>query len=181
MWEVELKVPIPEPQRIARLLGETGQWGGRFERRDVYFTRDGDPEGPTAFRLRGDADRWTVTHKRKTIGPSGIEESVETEFDVSDPEAFERFVTSLGFRPAITKVKRGEWWDLGPGFKAELSEVPPLGTWLELERLLPTDAPAEERARARAELEDVLRTLGLQVSAIERRPYTELLRTHRGP
>lgn len=173
VWEIELKARVPQPEEVAKKLQQLGQPGGEFDRRDIYYSSTRD--GPTLFRLRQEGERAVVTHKIKTV-EAGIEHSQETEFSVSDPEAFHRFALSLGYVVTVEKRKRGRWWRLAEDFKAELSEVPPLGFWLELEILLSPEAPAQRRQEAQGRLEETLQLLGLYRASVEGRPYTDLLR-----
>jgi len=175
MWEIELKIPISQPETVAQKLNQLGSWQGHFEKKDIYYTPLTNPQGPTAFRLRQENSTWIVTHKAKTIN-QGIENSRETEFNVSDPQAFDTFVRALGYTTAIKKIKLGQWWKLDHDFKAELSEVPPLGHWLELEILLPDEASENLVHSSRTRLEFVLSQLELDPETIEARPYTEMLR-----
>ncbi len=176
MWEIELKVRVPHPDQIAHQLDGRAVREGDYRREDIYYCPAEDPGGPTAFRLRSDRDSWVVTHKVKTVGPQGIEESRETEFGVSDPQAFDRFAQALGYVAAVRKTKVGSWWRLGPDFKAELSEVPPLGYWLELEILLGFSASDDDIDKAKIRLTGFLRELGLDPNQAETRPYTQMIR-----
>lgn len=176
MWEIELKVPASDPAGLERRLDLLAPRGGSFFKEDVYYCPATDPNGPTAFRIRLDGGVWVVTHKSKTINPQGIEESRETEFGVSDAKAFDRFACELGYVAAIRKTKKGRWWQLGPNFKAELSEVPPLGHWLELEILLDEAAAEPQIQGAKSRLHACLLELGLDPDRAEKRPYTQMLR-----
>lgn len=178
MWEIELKIKISDPEQTAMQLDELGQRGGTYDKQDTYYQLKGDSSGQTAFRLRGEDGRYVVTHKVKAI-QNGVEQSRETEFSISDPEAFGAFAEALGYTVAITKRKIGSWWQL-EGLKAELSEVPPLGTWLELETLLEDSASERDIAAAKTKLETTVIKLGRSPAEAEERPYTQMLREAEG-
>ncbi len=174
MWEIELKIRVDNPEDMKIRLGKLGVFGGSYQRQDIYFSQPDASPPQTAFRLRRDGREAWVTHKFKTLH-NGIEQSLETEFLVQPAEAFEKFVHSLGYAEMIRKEKKGDWWNIGT-IKAELSEVPPLGWWLELEALVSEDSPQEKVDTAKAGLISILTQLGKGAPDIEERPYTQLLK-----
>lgn len=189
-WEIELKAAVADHGALRRRLTAWGRPGAAYHKADLYFTRAGEEEtGLTAFRLRREKDSWTVTHKVKTVDAAGLEQSLETEFQVDDPGAFESFARALGYAPALRKEKRGQAWEragaadssLAPEIrlKAELSEVTGLGWYLEIEALVDEAAPDEVQAHARQAVFETLEILEIQESAIEARPYTQMLREKR--
>ncbi|MCG8478701.1 MAG: class IV adenylate cyclase, partial [Spirochaetales bacterium] len=139
---------------------------------DWYFGFGDDPEG-ARYRLRRDGERWLCTFKQKKI-LDGIEENRETEFLVSDGEAFRLFLYSLGLTCLITKRKEGESW-LVDGVTVELSRVNELGCFVELEVVLSDDAADSDIAAARGRLTALLGRLNVSPASIETRTYTEMI------
>jgi predicted adenylyl cyclase CyaB len=140
-------------------------------RREINTAQDG---GISKFNL--------ITYKIRKLR-AGIEINDEQEFEVSNGEVFEDLLRRLGLAPGIRKNKRGWAWRLdippadGPDteIRAELSEVKPLGWFLELEILAPEkDEKIIDRCRERLFL--FLEKLEIPREALETRPYTEMLK-----
>lgn len=180
--EVEIKAHIPSVDSISETIQcvwDSQELSGPFpfDKQDTYFCRVDDSTEDTLFRLRRLGDSAVVTHKKKSfIGACEI--NGETEFSVSDPEAFVDLVTNLGFRPCIEKRKIGCAWKIG-GMTIELSDVPPLGAFIEIEIVLdPVTAHDGAVAQATDEIIHTLSRLGIPESAIEKRYYNSLLRSY---
>lgn len=177
MYEVELKAWVDDSERVrARLQGHCS-FRREYEKRDRYFKAPAaaaDPAWvPRQFRLRRDADSLVCTYKEKTVA-DGVEVNLEREFDVSDEEAFVGLIERLGCTPLVDKHKRGRQYEYH-GLTVELSEVAGLGTFLEIERLVPDDADEAARDAAAAEVRAALESFGVSAGAIEERPYTRML------
>lgn len=170
--EVELKAWVKHPDELRERLRQLGTPHRRYIKEDRYFGTGATPED-ARYRLRFDDNRWTCTFKKKEIH-DGIEENHETEFDVSDGEAFEFFLASLGLHCIITKRKEGEsfWVD---GVLAELSYVDHVGWFVELELILSDDSRPPVVSDARSALMHVLQQLGLSADALESRSYNRMI------
>ena len=94
--EVELKAWVDDPERIRDRLLTVGTPHRRYLKEDEYFGYGETPER-ARYRLRRDGDAWICTFKEKRIH-DGIEENRETEFTVSDGDAFRHMLESLGLR-----------------------------------------------------------------------------------
>lgn len=169
--EVEIKARIPDPDGIARRIAERGVFQREYEKNDRYFGVPGEER--TRFRLRRDDGNLVCTFKEREID-GRFEENFETEFLVSDEAAFERFAAFLGFSCVVEKRKVGRSWVIG-AVQCELSEVGTLGTFLELEIILPDDAGEEEREAARRRLFEMLCELEIDEKYVEVRPYTRMI------
>lgn len=169
--EVEIKVRIPDPDDLALRLAERGVFQREFEKIDRYYGAPGG-ERPK-FRLRRDDGSLVCTFK-ENYGTGGHEENRETEFIVSDGEAFERFAEFLGFSCTVEKRKVGRSWVIDR-VRCELSEVSRLGFFLELEILLPDDADGAERSAAKDLLFATLRELNIDEQYVESKPYTRMI------
>jgi adenylate cyclase class 2 len=80
----------------------------------------------------------------------------------------------MGFRPDDSKRKQGRAFSQ-EGITAELSEVPGLGWFIELE-ILADNSREETVTEAKKRLHCFLSGLGIEKEAIESRYYTEMLR-----
>jgi adenylate cyclase class 2 len=169
--EIELKARIADRTRIERVLSRIGTFQRRFDKSDRYFGPAGSAE--PLFRLRSDDNGLVCTFKEKRIDDL-FEENLETEFPVPDADLFERFIRFLGFECVVAKRKIGMSWLVG-AIQCELSDVNDLGTFLELEIILPDDARSDERSRARGDLHSLLTDLEIDESHIETRPYTRMI------
>lgn len=170
--EVELKAHVDDPDGLSRELHRLGSFQRRYDKRDRYF---GYPDNParTLFRLRRDDGAWLCTFKKRRI-KNLTEENEETEFEVSDDEAFRRFAGELGFEVVVEKRKVGAMW-LVDGVTVELSEVNDLGYFLELELILSDGSDEEEAENARNRLFSLLHRFGISETALEDRPYTQII------
>ena len=181
--EVEVKAHIPSVETVSERIRERWDAEGlvgptRFDKEDTYYCQKDDPGEKTQFRLRRSGGTAVVTGKRKSFIGS-CEVNGETEFEVSDADAFHDLVTMLGFKPCIDKRKIGSAWKAGR-MTIELSEVYPLGAFIEIEIVLDPDvADGAAIAQARDEILMTLTRLQIAEDAIERRYYNDLLRHHK--
>lgn len=170
--EVEIKALVGNRPEFSACLEALATFVRSYNKEDWYYgVREELPE--TRFRLRRDADTHVCTHKQKTVR-DGIEQSVETEFSVSDGDAFDRFARHLGFECLFVKRKTGERWII-EDLTLEVSDVNDLGTFVEIELILPTDASDGEIERSRDRVRTMLQRLAIPQSAIEERTYTQMI------
>jgi len=185
--EVELKAWVEDEDALVAQLMAGADYVGRSEKRDVYYRRaDEDPDsidpGRSALpRLRQVDQRSFVTLKRKRR-VDGAEVNDEIEFAVDPTEAAEAFLAALGFLPLIAKQKDTRLFRDRDERRLsyELNVLAGLGTFIELELLLDSEASEGEVTAARAILAERMARLGVAESAIEPRYYIELLRGRSG-
>jgi predicted adenylyl cyclase CyaB len=170
--EVELKAWISDPEVIRERLRHLGTNGRSFVKEDRYFGTGDAPEG-ARYRIRRDGEAWICTVKDKRI-VAGIEENREIEFTVSDGDAFEAMLTTLGLRCLISKRKEGQSFFVD-GLLVEVSHVRLLGWFVEVEVILPDDAGRDAIESARHRLLDMLKRLDVPPSAIESRSYNQMI------
>ena len=170
--EVELKAQVVDTETLRERLEHLGSFSRRYRKEDWYFGFGDDPES-ARYRLRRDGERWLCTFKQKKI-LDGIEENRETEFSVSDGEAFRLFLYSMGLTCLVTQLKEGESW-LVDGVTVELSRVNELGYFVELEVVLGDTATGSDISAARSRLLALLDRLDISPEAIETRTYTEMI------
>jgi adenylate cyclase class 2 len=197
-FEIELKARIDQPELIKKRLNSLGTREYEYEKEDVYWFFAPKEAGnspslpPSGLRIRRETDIFPggrtaactlVTYKIREL-QEGLEINDEREFEVSSAGIFEDLLRRLGLEPGIAKHKHGWAWRCGGdsgngagpdrGIRAELSEVRPLGWYLELEILVPGgDEP--ETAKERERLFSLLEALEIPRDRIEQRPYTEML------
>jgi len=179
--EVELKARADLEATRARLEALGKRAKKHTIKDDVYYGepdlagRKLDPLRDRVVRVRIEDGRALLTAKRKTIR-AGVEESEEIEVATDDGAATRRLLDYMGWKPVISKRKETRAYEWAAGLTVELNEIAGLGAFVEVERLLPDGASADEAARARDEVKRVLRELGIEESAIEPKPYMVLLR-----
>lgn len=175
VYEIELKVHVEEPGSLKALLDRSCEFRESYDKYDVYYAY---PRGQAreradkTFRVRKNGDSCAVTIKEKRL-EGGIETNLEKEFTVSSWELFTWFIEDLGCARKIVKIKRGDLYAMGD-INLELSLVEGLGWFLEVEKLVSADDPAQHEA-ARREILAVLGKLGIREDRIEPRYYTDML------
>ena len=192
MHEIELKAHLEHPKKTEALLSRIADFSLRCVKTDRYWTL-----GEKTVRIRqeliGDKETVFVTHKQKTYTGT-IETNRELEFElaaVSVP-VFTEMLESLGMTCTAKKQKETKVFvphsslfsvDVLEGtfsVSAELSFIHPIGYFLEIEVLYPdegSDTAAYERHIRNAQVifDTLLTALEIPQSAIEVRPYNELL------
>lgn len=174
MTEVELKARLRDPEATRRTVASFAEYQRDFVKEDAYWH---GPEwrqarGTKGFRLRADGSDYIVTYKTKR-NEGGIEINRETEFSVSDPDAFMGLLSRIGCEPFYRKRKSGSAWKHGD-YLIELVEVAGLGHFIEIEILIADDDQAA-LALALGGLKDALARCDVPESDIEGRTYSELL------
>lgn len=174
MTEIELKARIAEPKTVEGRVATFARFVRAFDKLDSYwhgpdwrFSR-----GTKGFRLRSDGDKSIVTYKLKR-NEGGIEINKETEFEVSDKDAFKGLIERVGCEAFYEKRKTGVMYEY-EGYTIEISAVGGLGTFIEIERVLDTEDPGVI-AIIQGELKALLVRSGIPESDIEGRSYAELI------
>lgn len=172
-FEIELKVRVDHPDKVLNILRGLAVFHSEYEKQDTYYnvpaTRFG---GGGDIRVRNENGKTIVTRKEKKV-VDGLEENREVEFLVSDQAPFLDFLFFIGCTRRVEKLKKGRRFILGD-ISLELSEVPPLGWFLEIEKLIESREPAEV-ALARNEVLKILGDIGITEDKIETRYYTDML------
>jgi adenylate cyclase class 2 len=139
--EIELKVPVDDPQQFERQLEQAGfhlDTPRTFEQNTLYDTptRELKARGEI-LRVRKYGGKHVVTHKRHPDdedATSMYKVRIETESEVQDGPALADIFTRLGYGPAFRYEKyRSEWsYPEEPGAHLVLDETP-IGNFAELE------------------------------------------------
>jgi adenylate cyclase class 2 len=145
--EIELKLPVYDPQALQSRLRELGfhmQTPRTFEHNTLYDTPSRELRSRTEIlRIRQYGDRYTVTHKRLADPRSAPSSSrykvrIETETTLADGDALASIFEHLGYQPVFTYEKyRTEWADASAPSGHVVIDETPIGTYAEIEG--PTD------------------------------------------
>jgi len=179
MIEVELKAHIDDisvARKHVELLDGVSEAVEMFKS-DIYFVQDHKSRDTSLFRLREENGKGIVTRKHKRL-IDAVEVNDEIEFSVSDVAAFKAFCKSMHYQVYVRKEKRGVTYRYG-NMSIELWEVLGLGSFMELEILLPDAARDDTQVLnlAREQLLQMVDRLHIGRDAIEERYYMDLLRS----
>ncbi|MCR5318485.1 MAG: class IV adenylate cyclase [Treponema sp.] len=200
MTEIELKARVKDRAGLEKRLNQFARFVQHVIRDDTYYGLS--VETRCKLRLRresvisgGKSDSKTfVTYKRKEMRtlPDGSSSEVndEKETVIQDADVLEAFLRDSGFLVTLRKHKNVKDWELVLAADAfpkeagisqeltasfELCNVPPLGDFLEIEILSPSDNPAILDV-IQKKLHELLALAGIGEDQIENRYYSELLR-----
>jgi homotetrameric cytidine deaminase len=163
---VELKAADRDPEATAArclVLGATDH--GELRQTDTYFTAR---RGRLKLRERGDGDSELIAYGR----PDGAEATASTYVlaPVSAPEELaEALEAALDTTVVVSKRRRLFLWE---GVRIHLDEVEGLGSFVELEAVLPDAGDAET---ARGKLARLRAELGIDDDALISVGYADLL------
>ena len=176
--EVELKFRLPDAQTIEAQLRTRGAVEqSSVSHSDRYFNHPSRDFRTTdeAFRIRSVGTSNYLTYKGAVIGNRAkTRHEIEVGIDDGTDAAtkIDEMARLLGFRfvREVRKHRRNLSleWD-GHHFELAIDEVPPLGTFLEIELI----ADSDQREQAEAAVWKLAQSLGLSVP--ERRSYLDLL------
>ena len=177
-YEVELRFPLASPSEMLSRLASLGAVAASpVEQTDRYFNHPSRDfrETDEAFRIRSAGETNCVTYKGPRLDSAAkMRREIEVSF-ADGPDAASQMADvwqSLGFcfvrevrktRTALTLDWQQRTYDLA------LDEVPPLGTFLEIELL------ADETGRDAASDAILALARKLNLSDPERRSYLKLL------
>ena len=194
MHEIELKAYLEHLEKTEALLSRIADFSYSCIKTDRYWTL-GEKTVRVRRELIENKETVFITHKQKHYTGT-IETNRELEFElaaVSVP-VFTEMLESLGMTCTAEKQKKTKVFlphaslfsaDIlkeTRSVSAELSLIRPLGHFLEIEVLYPdegSDTAASERHIRNAQMifDTLLAALEIPQSAIEARPYSELLHT----
>ena len=194
MHEIELKAHLEHPKKTEALLSRIADFSLRCTKTDRYWTL-GEKTVRVRRELIGTKETVFITHKQKTYTDT-IETNRELEFELAAAAVpvFTEMLESLGMICTAEKQKDTKVFvphsSLFPAdiledtysISAELSFIHPIGHFLEIEVLYSdegSDTAASERhiRNAKVIFDTLLAALEVPQSAIEIRPYNELLHT----
>jgi adenylate cyclase class 2 len=164
--EIEKKYRLTrvQKQNVLRRLKEVRakHASDEFEENILYGGRAVDL-GRAVLRLRRVGERAILTFKRRVPTGSFVKQQQEEETEVSDADALDAILQSLGLVPVLVYEKRRSSWRLG---KAEIVvDDLPFGLFMEIE--------ASEK-----EIEQVEQKLAIKDLKAEHATYPALARKH---
>ena len=192
MHEIELKAHLEYPEKTEALLSRIADFSLCCVKTDRYWSL-GEKTVRVRRELIGDKETVLVTHKQKTYTGT-IETNRELEFELAAASVpvFIEMLESLGMICTAEKQKETKVFvphsslfsadilEDTHSVSAEISFIHPIGHFLEIEVLYPdegSDTAASERhiRNAQTIFDTLLDALAVPQSAIEIRPYSELL------
>ena len=180
MIEVEVKLPIPDPEGVKNRILEAGFKEQRFiEERDTYFdnARGDIRANGEALRVRETKDCRTgkkqaqINYKGKKLDTQTMTRR-ELETGVEDGAVCREILQAIGYSPAepeVIKIRTRLQKDF---ITACLDDVHGLGSFLELEILVESE---EKKDAALGQIKDILNSLGYQVSDTVQTSYLSML------
>ena len=191
MTEVELKAHVDDREGLKKKLDAFAHFEHSVSRDDRYWGMEGVKHKKIRVRHeKYDDGRQSVllTYKKKEKRLENgvpIEVNDERECEMTDSLPLESFLEDHGFNILVKKHKDVMDWTkevpshgvIPSGLFAtfELCTVPPLGDFLEIEVLSPSDDD-KLVAQLRELLEQYLRDLGIPKEKIEGRYYSDMLK-----
>lgn len=189
MNEIEIKAHVYQKEELIKKLNSFAEFKQEVSRDDTYYESPANPKVKIRIRKekRGKEEHSILTYKRKEIrgASSGtsteLNEELETELLSAEP--LEQFFLDAGLRVSLKKHKDVMDWEVrlpasikNTQLKAtlELCNVPPLGNFLEIEILSPSEKD-EDIKKIQQILFELLEKCGIEKSCIEEKYYSELL------
>src|SRR5688572_30186671 len=132
--ETERKYHLGQ-KRLEEITSKLVSLGAEFSKEvfEVNYQHRGgemDERGAT-LRLRKIGDFTVLTYKERIKTDDGAKHKVEYETPVSDVEAMEKIIESLGYKLTAVYEKRRKYWHLGD-VEVVLDELP-FGLYMEIE------------------------------------------------
>ena len=166
--EIEAKLKIDSPDKIAEKLGELGaEFLEEQLQTDLYFD-DADKtltKADCGLRLRrqrvGQSEKIFVTYKAARQ-KSEFKKRHEIELEITDADSMEELLSALAYEKILVFEKRRRVWQLG-GCELALDELPLLGDFVEIE------GPNDKK------IADVQRSLGLSDLPHIKESYASLM------
>lgn len=180
MIEVEVKLPIPDPEGVKNRILEAGFKEQRFiEERDTYFdnARGDIRANGEALRVRETKDCRTgkkqaqINYKGKKLDTQTMTRR-ELETGVEDGAVCREILQAIGYSPAEPEVIKVRTMLQKDSVTACLDNVRGLGDFLELEILVERE---EKKDAALGQIKDILNSLGYQVSDSVQTSYLSML------
>lgn len=180
MIEVEIKMTIADLDTIKRKLLKMGfKETAILEERDTYFdNRQGDIKANgEALRVRETKDHLTgesraqINFKGKKLDTCTMTRE-ELETGVEDGAICRNILQAIGYAPADPEVIKDRTMMQKESITACLDNVRGLGGFLELEILADSE---EEKDAALERIENILNSLGYQISDTVRMSYLSML------
>lgn len=189
MNEIEIKARVKDREKLIEKLNTFCKYQGALTRDDSYWALTKEDKRKIRIRkeTKENSTSYFITYKKKEqhLDQNGslIEVNDEKESSLENPQALEAFLTDSGYSIFIQKHKDVVDWTLELeeicGVKNltacfELCKVPPLGDFLEIEILSPSQNQ-ELLEGLHLKLNQLIEKAGLCKEDIEPKYYSQLL------
>ncbi|MEE9474983.1 MAG: class IV adenylate cyclase [Candidatus Hydrothermarchaeaceae archaeon] len=168
MLEIEAKATIENKEEMEqRILDAGGKYIRTETQRDIYFAHPSQDFVKTdeALRIRTAGKEHTLTYKGPKLDElTKTREEVETKLE--DAASMAEILKRLGFTEVAPVIKTRSHYMLGD-YLVAIDEVDGLGHFIEVEKHADSYRPEE--------LVELLKSLGIEESKMERKSYLELL------
>ncbi|WP_319562400.1 class IV adenylate cyclase [Marispirochaeta sp.] len=172
--EIEIKAWVDNPQSIEERLRSLYGEAVPVSKDDVYYETNGRFPGLNTLRLRESDGKWILTYKDKRL-EDGTEINREHETVVEEFSVIDELLKRFGCRKFLEKKKRGLLFSFAD-MVIELVHIEGLGTFLEIEKVLPVDdLDSAGIEAAREEILAIFDAVGIERDKIEGRYYSEML------
>ncbi|MGP1431307.1 MAG: adenylate cyclase [Treponema sp.] len=193
MHEIELKARLVQPEQTELLLSRFADFAFCCRKSDQYW-RLGGKTLRIRYEYKAGEEKVLITHKQKRY-TGMIETNNELEFELASSSVpiFTAMLESIGFTLSAEKQKDTKIFiphtDLFTAelltdvqtLSAEFSVIKPIGTFLEIEVLYADEEDETLQSvhirNAQLIFDTLLAALEIPQSAIETRPYNELLKS----
>lgn len=171
MREIEMKARVSNPADVKACFDNLAGEGSPVYKDDHYFRLPGS--NIQSMRIRRYDGKVELTCKR-TSSANGREDNREFEF-LALPDQYEKavaFFHALGHEDFFIKRKKGWEWNVGDAH-VELLSVNDIGTFLEIEILLPFDSDDKAADEALSRIAALMERAG--ICDIEKKSYREMI------
>ncbi|CEM61520.1 class IV adenylate cyclase [Treponema phagedenis] len=186
MQEIELKARVHDREDMRLKILHNAKFNTAYIKKDSYWCLKTQCIRIRVQESTGTPQHVFITQKEKKI-EDNIEVNTELEFELFPQSlaAFTLLLQNIGFTRKLTKEKHtqsftskipcvleGKTYPL----HVELSNIPPLGDFIEIEILIPqTECSPSLIEKAKQFIKHFFTQLGLSEKDIEPRPYSALL------
>lgn len=173
MIEVEVKARVIDPKLVERSIIALGASPIGIEAQaDTYYSAPYRDFGKTdeALRVRVQDNEYFLTYKGPKMD-SVSKTRKEYEVEVNDADSMGNILTSIGFSPIATIVKKRKMFRLGD-FLISLDEVRKLGDFIEVEISIRDSKSHEDKVESIFRL---FEKLGIDRTASIRESYLEMM------
>ncbi|MBN2617339.1 MAG: class IV adenylate cyclase [Spirochaetales bacterium] len=170
--EVEIKAWVDDFNKVYQLLHDNFEFKCEYLKEDTYYRGINSITNEIKeIRVRKDNLNSIITYKERSLHEN-IEVNTEKEFHVDNVDDFIYVLQSIGFKPFISKIKKGFKFVYN-NINLELSHVDKLGDFIEIESI---EKSKENIAKAKKEIFRLLDILKVDRNRVEKRYYIEMLR-----
>ena len=172
MFEVELKIPVDNVEKLRSIIKNRGFLVSITRQNDVYFQHPIRDFSLTdeALRLREEDGKYQLTYKGPKI--SNVSKTrVEISIDVNDFNKTKQLLENLGFKAFMNISKIRETYKIDE-ILVSIDHVDNLGHYVEFETESPDIKKIDEIEN---KLINLVKDLGLDVKKSTRKSYLELI------